>query len=338
MSLQPPSCSICMDNYDEGDHCPRVLPCGHSIGHHCLIVNQLIRNNTVKRCPECRGQISVNGAGDAPKNFSLLQQIHVPPATPRPSVVQNSPPNVTQREQYPRRQVPSGNSVSHPRPSPPPLTAACRDACIDADAARRLDGARRVDAARRVKAQHQAEFEVAVSDKSAALIAYFDDLKAAVPSYDEELRGAVDRRDYDTAEFVSAERETLRQVITADTNSGRKAFIQGALADGIITRIRDAENNEQRLLHANWRESKTRLESQIQNLTNESNHRLDQLLREETAAASLNFFQRARELKKTFESEQREANRSAQLLQVGGHQLMHFHTLSTCNIVELLYK
>ena len=159
-----------------------------------------------------------------------------------------------------------------------------------------------------------------------------------MPSYDEELRGAVDRRDYDTAEFVSAERETLRRVITADTNSGRKAFIQGALADGIITRIRDAENNEQRLLHANWRESKTRLESQIQNLTNESNHRLDQLLREETAAASLNFFQRARELKKTFESEQREANRSAQLLQVGGHQLMHFHTLSTCNIVELLCK
>jgi hypothetical protein len=315
-----------MDNYDEGDHCPRVLPCGHSIGHHCL--NQLIRNNTAKRCPECRGQISVNRAGDAPKNFSLLQQIHVTPATPRPSIVQNSPPNVTQREQYPKRQVPSGNAVSHPQPSPPSLTAACRDACIDADAARRLDGARRV------KAQHQAEFEAAVSDESAAIIAYFDDLKAAVPLYDEELRVAVDRRDYDTAEFVSAERETLRRVIAADANPGRKAFIQGALADGIITRIRDAENNEQRRLHANWLESKTRLESQIQNLTNESNHRLDQLLREETAAASMNFFQRARELKKTFESEQCEANRSAQLLQVGGHQLMHFHTLSTCNIFE----
>jgi hypothetical protein len=86
------------------------------------------------------------------------------------------------------------------------------------------------------------EFESAVSDESAALIAYFDDLRRVAPAYDRELQLATDRRDYGTAALISTEREILRQVIAADYCSWRKALIQDALADGIISRIRDEED------------------------------------------------------------------------------------------------
>jgi hypothetical protein len=58
MSLQPPTCSTCMDPYNEGTQCPRALSCGHSLCHDCLC--RLIRSDTPKRCPECRGQIRLN--------------------------------------------------------------------------------------------------------------------------------------------------------------------------------------------------------------------------------------------------------------------------------------
>ena len=88
------------------------------------------------------------------------------------------------------------------------------------------------------------DLEVAVSDESAALISYFDDLKSGIAEYNQELQNAIERRDYDTAELVSSERDTLRKVIAVDPNPGRKALIQDCLAAGIIDRLRDAEINE----------------------------------------------------------------------------------------------
>ena len=50
--LSPPaSCCICVEPYNEGNHCPRVLTCGHSVCETCL--RQLIGG----RCAECRCQI-----------------------------------------------------------------------------------------------------------------------------------------------------------------------------------------------------------------------------------------------------------------------------------------
>jgi hypothetical protein len=86
--------------------------------------------------------------------------------------------------------------------------------------------------------------ESAVSDGSAALIAYFEDLKTGMSLYDQTLQSSIESRDYHTAEMVSSERETLRRVIAVDRNPGMKAFIRACLDDGTVDRLRDAEISE----------------------------------------------------------------------------------------------
>ncbi len=49
--IVPASCCICLEPYNEGNHCPRVLTCGHSVCETCL--RKLIGGC----CAECRCQI-----------------------------------------------------------------------------------------------------------------------------------------------------------------------------------------------------------------------------------------------------------------------------------------
>ncbi len=88
------------------------------------------------------------------------------------------------------------------------------------------------------------KLESAVSDRSAALIAYFDDLKTSISLYDQNRQSFIESRDYHTAEMISSERETLRRVIAIDRNPGIKGFVRSCLADGTFDRLRDAEISE----------------------------------------------------------------------------------------------
>ena len=47
-------CPVCFDTYqNEGEQCPKLLPCSHTVCLNCL--GQLARNgNSHVRCPECR--------------------------------------------------------------------------------------------------------------------------------------------------------------------------------------------------------------------------------------------------------------------------------------------
>ena len=57
MSMQPACCCICQENYNDREHCPRQLQCGHSICDICLrkLIGSCSQDS--KRCPECRNPI-----------------------------------------------------------------------------------------------------------------------------------------------------------------------------------------------------------------------------------------------------------------------------------------
>ncbi|CCD70944.1 RING-type domain-containing protein [Caenorhabditis elegans] len=49
-----PECKICYKNYEtSGDHCPRVLSCGHTYCEICIQELASLRNNVVIACPYC---------------------------------------------------------------------------------------------------------------------------------------------------------------------------------------------------------------------------------------------------------------------------------------------
>ena len=52
-----------MEDFDESEHVPRILPCSHTLCQGCL--KQMIRDKSVK-CPECRVQ---HAAGNKEKSF-----------------------------------------------------------------------------------------------------------------------------------------------------------------------------------------------------------------------------------------------------------------------------
>jgi len=81
------SCAVCFDSYDEADHLPRLLSCGHTFCHQCL--DSLCRTKKKKSqptaseesgaaavCPKCRHPTPLShgsrGASSLPRNFELL--------------------------------------------------------------------------------------------------------------------------------------------------------------------------------------------------------------------------------------------------------------------------
>ncbi|XP_068696613.1 E3 ubiquitin-protein ligase TRIM45-like isoform X2 [Montipora foliosa] len=71
MASESLECSICCEQFDDQEHCPRLLPsCGHSFCTSCL--QSLLKKNTIN-CPTCRSTVSVPaGLATLPKNFALL--------------------------------------------------------------------------------------------------------------------------------------------------------------------------------------------------------------------------------------------------------------------------
>lgn len=65
-------CPICSDNFNDEDHCPRLLRCGHTCCEQCL--NHVIKNSQIT-CPTCRDISLTPSAGNLPKNYTVLEII-----------------------------------------------------------------------------------------------------------------------------------------------------------------------------------------------------------------------------------------------------------------------
>ncbi|CAL4065181.1 unnamed protein product [Meganyctiphanes norvegica] len=61
-------CSICLHNFDDKQHRPRVLPCGHSICSYCIDTTITAGS---RRCPTCRTPHNVTQSTHLVINFSL---------------------------------------------------------------------------------------------------------------------------------------------------------------------------------------------------------------------------------------------------------------------------
>ena len=70
------ACPICFEIYTEGNRCPKLLPCTHTVCVLCL--RQLVRNSQVQ-CPECRLHHPVpSGSVQAfPTNRYVLENIEL---------------------------------------------------------------------------------------------------------------------------------------------------------------------------------------------------------------------------------------------------------------------
>ncbi|XP_018010364.1 tripartite motif-containing protein 2-like [Hyalella azteca] len=52
-------CEICAEEFDENNHKPLFLPCGHTYCYTCI--SSLLKNPQSRLCPKCRKEISVHG-------------------------------------------------------------------------------------------------------------------------------------------------------------------------------------------------------------------------------------------------------------------------------------
>ena len=66
-------CQICFEEFEDGGHVPRLLPCTHTLCHTCI--GQLIQGNKIE-CPECREKHEAkNEEKSFPQNKYILTQI-----------------------------------------------------------------------------------------------------------------------------------------------------------------------------------------------------------------------------------------------------------------------
>ncbi|CAL4213329.1 unnamed protein product, partial [Meganyctiphanes norvegica] len=66
--MEETECIICFSHYDEKEHRPRSLTCGHTTCTECLI--KAIKERP-RQCPKCRAHISAANVKDIPVNFAL---------------------------------------------------------------------------------------------------------------------------------------------------------------------------------------------------------------------------------------------------------------------------
>ena len=67
-------CTVCMEQFDEEDRCPRLLACGHTFCHTCL--TQLLESsakNDALTCPKCRQENPVPNGVSVIINLYLVQ-------------------------------------------------------------------------------------------------------------------------------------------------------------------------------------------------------------------------------------------------------------------------
>ncbi|XP_026288213.2 uncharacterized protein LOC113213382 [Frankliniella occidentalis] len=65
-------CTICMEDYDQEQRAPKILPCGHTVCLQCL--QGCAQGSRRQRCPTCRAIFNVSPTS-LPNNFDLLRLI-----------------------------------------------------------------------------------------------------------------------------------------------------------------------------------------------------------------------------------------------------------------------
>ena len=65
-----PTCSICFYAYDDGEHAPLILPCGHTMCQKCT--DDILKSSGQCLCPQCRKPFN---KGQTSKNFELVRYI-----------------------------------------------------------------------------------------------------------------------------------------------------------------------------------------------------------------------------------------------------------------------
>lgn len=65
----PGDCSVCTEAYDEGDHKPRILRCGHT---YCTACIECMVDNGFVECPDCHVQLEGTSAAQFPVNHNIL--------------------------------------------------------------------------------------------------------------------------------------------------------------------------------------------------------------------------------------------------------------------------
>eukprot|EP00210_Caulerpa_lentillifera_P004049 g3862.t1 len=68
------TCDICYKRFTvDGEHVPKLLPCGHSYCSKCLA--SITNNSTTIACPNCRIRFDITNSNTLPKNFKLIEVI-----------------------------------------------------------------------------------------------------------------------------------------------------------------------------------------------------------------------------------------------------------------------
>ena len=72
ISVKKVCCPVCFEDYEETEHAPKVLTCGHTICSQCL-VGIIDTNKDKAKCPECRVRVNPNRFMSYPTNYTVLQ-------------------------------------------------------------------------------------------------------------------------------------------------------------------------------------------------------------------------------------------------------------------------
>ncbi|XP_068246967.1 tripartite motif-containing protein 59-like [Palaemon carinicauda] len=69
---EEPNCNICFEPYDDDEHSPRTLRCGHTLCTPCI--EMLVKKSLPDRvCPECRKSLKISNASHLPISYTILR-------------------------------------------------------------------------------------------------------------------------------------------------------------------------------------------------------------------------------------------------------------------------
>lgn len=72
MDEEEPNCNICFESFDDEEHSPRTLRCGHTLCTPCI--NVLVKRALPDRvCPECRKTLKISNATHLPISYTILR-------------------------------------------------------------------------------------------------------------------------------------------------------------------------------------------------------------------------------------------------------------------------
>lgn len=73
--MRSPECEVCTEHFDEGNHLPRCLTCGHTLCTSCI--KNILEQSPILKCPFCRKQhrIPVSTPGELPVNYSIMRVV-----------------------------------------------------------------------------------------------------------------------------------------------------------------------------------------------------------------------------------------------------------------------